>query len=343
LSERVADKQEDLGRESLAALQRAVSLDPENARLRMRLGLRAELAGDFALAEQSLLAAASRSHLYQPRYLVAQFYFRRQNADSFWKWSRSALEIAYGDVTALLDLGWRMQPDGDWIWQHAIPARLEIARQYLVFLEGKRQWGTARTVALSLLTPATSADRPILLDYVERRLTLGDGSDALAVWNALCRGGLLPYQPLDPVRGPHLTGSDFDRAPIETGFDWRLNNLSGVAVALGGHEIRLRFSGAEQEQSMILWQYVPVEPALEYRLKFGVRTIDAATVDGIGWSIAESTGIELGHALAPSGAAQFHSARNSVVKLALVYRRPLGSTRLEGAIALTAPSLDRLR
>ena len=85
--------------------------------------------------------------MYQPRYLLAQFYFRRQNPDNFWKWSRSALEIAYGDVTALLDLGWRMQPDSDWIWQYAIPARREIVRQYLVFLGGKRQWDTARTVA----------------------------------------------------------------------------------------------------------------------------------------------------------------------------------------------------
>ena len=134
--EQLADKREELGLEFLPDLQRDASLDPENSGLRTRLGSRAEQTGNFRLAEESLVTAAARSNLYQPRYLLAQYYFRRQNTENFWKWLPLALEVGYGDVMALFDLAWRMQPDAPWIWQKIIPARPEIARQYLVFLAG---------------------------------------------------------------------------------------------------------------------------------------------------------------------------------------------------------------
>jgi hypothetical protein len=63
-SERIADKQQELDANTVPDLERAVSLDPENPDLLMHLGLRAELAGNLALAEQSLLAAACRSRIY---------------------------------------------------------------------------------------------------------------------------------------------------------------------------------------------------------------------------------------------------------------------------------------
>ncbi|MEO8127700.1 MAG: hypothetical protein ABI822_11450, partial [Bryobacteraceae bacterium] len=288
----------------------------------------AELAGDFPLAEKSLLAAADRSTLYQPRYLLAQYYFRRQNADSFWRWSREAVDTAYGQVTALLDLNWRMRPDADWIWRHAIPPRPEIIRQYLTFLAGKGQWGTAQSVAAEMAASATMDDRPVLLDYCERRLSHGDGPGAMTLWNALCRRGLLPYRPLDPVTGPYITSEAFDGPPLETGFAWRLTPPPGIRCALRNHQIRLHFSGLQQEQCTILWQYVPVEPARHYCLQFEIQPkvpgvmfraldLDDTTTDG----------------------SQFQSAANNLVKLALVYRRPLGSVPFEGDAVITSVSL----
>src|ERR1035438_154016 len=70
---RLAERREELGGDSLPDWRRATALDPENPERLMRLGLRAELAGDYALSEKSLLAAAARSRLYQPKYLLAQY------------------------------------------------------------------------------------------------------------------------------------------------------------------------------------------------------------------------------------------------------------------------------
>ena len=91
---------------------------------------------------------------------------------------------------------------------------------------------------------------------------------------------------------------------------------------------------------MILWQYVPVEPTRQYELKFGVSAIDTAKVDGVGWSVSELAGAELGHGAAPFGVLQFRAAKNSIVKVALVYQRPLGSIPLEGAVAVTNLSME---
>ena len=105
LHERLADL-----RDALPDWQTAASLDPANADQFERLGQQAEMAGDFALAERSLLRAVELSRLYQPRYLLAQYYFRRQNRAAWERWSREAFAVAPGDVTPLLELAWRMTP-----------------------------------------------------------------------------------------------------------------------------------------------------------------------------------------------------------------------------------------
>lgn len=340
LRERLADIREESGGDSLPDLERAVSLDPENPFRRMRLGVQAELAGNFALAEQALLAAAARSRHYQPRYLLAQYYFRRQNADSFWRWARAAFETAYGDVMPLLDLCWRLQPDAQWIWQRAIPPRPLISRQYLAFVTAKQQWEVARSVALTLARDATADDRSILLHYCEVRLVAGDGAAAIAVWNALSRRGLVPYAPIDPVSGPYLTNAAFEHAPSAVGFDWRLTDTPGVTCTFYKQEIRLSFSGAQQERSTIAWQYVPVTRAGRYQLKFGVHSIDTNGVDGVGWSVSELSGTELGYAEARTGGLLLLSLRNDLVKVSLEYRRPLGSSRLQGTVAVTGLGMD---
>ena len=115
-----------------------------------------------------------------------------------------------------------------------------------------------------------------------------------------------------------------------------------MICALRNHEIRLSFSGVQPEECTILWQYVPVEPARQYQLKFGMRTIDATKLDGLGWSVQQLEGTELGHGLAPADQLRFDSRQNNLVKLALVFRRPLGSARIQGSVAVTSLSMEPL-
>src|SRR5262245_42949663 len=125
-------------------------LDPENPDLFMQLGQQAENDGARAAAEQNLLRAAAISRLYQPRYLLAQFYFRHPSGDRFWTWSRAALDTAPGDAGVILQLAWHAHPDAAWLWNNAIPHRPEIARQYLAFLTSSEEWPGASMIAHDL-------------------------------------------------------------------------------------------------------------------------------------------------------------------------------------------------
>ena len=45
--------------------------------------------------------------MFEPRWALANFYFRSGNGEQFWYWIRSSLDMAHGDLAALWDLAWR--------------------------------------------------------------------------------------------------------------------------------------------------------------------------------------------------------------------------------------------
>ena len=355
---RLADRREELGGDCLPDSRRAAALDPENPEPLMRLGVRAELAGDYPLAETSLLAAAARSRLYQPKYLLAQYYFRRQNADRFWPWARAALEAAYGDAAPIFELGWRLRPDATWLSANLIPPRREMARQYLAYLCNRERWAAAAAEARKMVAAAEplagrrprgypasgagqawvsgeSADRPELLAYCEARLSRGDGREAAEIWNAMCRRRLLAHDPLDPAGDRLVTNGDFLQAPSGRGFDWRLVEQTGVsAVAVGG-ALRVSFTGRQPERCPIAWQYVATAPGTRYRLRYEVRERGDAPARGIAWVVSDAEpGAE------SAGSLEFLAAKD-LARIYLIYQRPPGSARLEDTVSIAHVRLER--
>ena len=334
-AERLADRREDLFSDSLADRRRAAELDPENADRLMQLGLRAELAGDDQLAEKSLLGAAKRSRLYQPKYLLAQYYFRRGEASRFWDWARSALETAYGDASPLFDLCWRMRPDAAWLSSHVLPRRPAISRQFLTFLLEREQWEPALAEARKIAEIAQAEDRAALLDYCDARLARASATDSREIWNSLCQRRLLPDEPLDRAHDRLLTNGEFSHSPSARGFDWRLVEQSGVRCVVGDGQMRVEFSGRQPERCPIAWQYVPLEPGRLYRLRYEVRAGDPGANRGLRWEVPDaSVQFEPGSAL--------FSTRREVARVVLVYERPMGSPRLEGPVAVTHVRLERI-
>jgi len=355
---RLADRREEVGGDCLPDWRRAAALDPENPEPLMRLGVRAELAGDYPLAETSLLAAAARSRLYQPKYLLAQYYFRRQNADRFWPWARAALEAAYGDAAPIFELGWRLRPDATWLSANLIPPRREMARQYLAYLCNRERWAAAAAEARKMVAAAEplagrrprgypasgagqawvsgeSADRPELLAYCEARLSRGDGREAAEIWNAMCRRRLLAHDPLDPAGDRLVTNGDFLQAPSGRGFDWRLVEQTGVsAVAVGG-ALRVSFTGRQPERCPIAWQYVATAPGTRYRLRYEVRERGDAPARGIAWVVSDAEpGAE------SAGSLEFLAAKD-LARIYLIYQRPPGSARLEDTVSIAHVRLER--
>ena len=330
----LAEHQEHAGLDSTAALRTAASLSPFDAAPKIRLGLRAELAGQLDLAEKFLLQAARIDNLFQPRWSLVNFYFRTGNEQKFWQWTRSALDMGYGDLSPLYRLCWRFSSDADLILSH-IPDRRPILAGYLDFLLTGNRVSSAAPVAQRLIPLASLEDMPLLVGYVDQSLDL-------AAWNALCRRGLLPYHPLSPDSGPVLTNADFRNPPLLQGFDWRVTNTAEISAAgaeAGG--LRITLSGNQPEFCELLSQPIPLVPGRRYRFRFDYRTTQVAPNTGMRWSIGDRSTPDLSSADFKTEILDF-SAKTPRARLALHCRRVPGETRIEGSVFLRNLALDPL-
>ena len=70
-------------------LERSLQLDAYNAPANIELGLNAENAGNYVLAEKLMLEAYAIDHTYATRWALANFYFRRGNETAFWTWAEA--------------------------------------------------------------------------------------------------------------------------------------------------------------------------------------------------------------------------------------------------------------
>jgi hypothetical protein len=330
--------------EGLRELHRALTLNPREIRAWIDLGLQSESAGNYAKAEKSFLTAAQFDRQFGPRWQLANYYFRRQEPEKFWRWAYAAAEMAHDDLTPLFELCWRITDDPTTILARAIPDIPYVQREYLVYLLRENRLNAAGPVAERMLASASREDIDSLLTYEDRLLadpvtSSRDLSSALRIWNALANHGLIPYQALRPEQGFALTNGDFAFSPISRGFDWRLWNSPWVYTLWDKSHAQLvvTFSGKEPERCEILSQFLPLLPAHSYRIKFSYRTRNVAAESGLVCRVSdEASGGAIGLAAVQLSseewkqeAASFSTPPSSgLVRLALGYQRESGAVRL---------------
>jgi tetratricopeptide (TPR) repeat protein len=343
----LAELEEHEGRDPAPWLERAAELNPRDSAFWIRRGLGAEWHGDMATAERYLLQAARVDHAFDPRWTLANYYFRRRDADRFWHWARKALEMSYGDRSPIFQLCWTLSQDEDVI-RAALPDEPRILRSYLDFLLAENHLEAALPVTRELLANADESDAAVLLAYCDKLLAGGRGGGALEIWNALCRRKLLPYPALDPERSLSLTNGKFASIPMLRGFDWRVLNTQAVGATRTESPPGLKFSlsGQQPEQCELLAQFVPSVPSRRYRFSSSYRTF-AMPSDGLRWMVldAASGGIL---AASPYLSAEdwhtesltFSSGNAALVRLVLACQRAPGTVRAEGAVWLRDVNLE---
>lgn len=352
--QRWADLADETGQPVGDAYEHAAILDPYNSSFWIRTGLRAEAARNYALAERDLLQAARIDRLYEPRWTLANFYFRRGDSRHFWPWAKSALQRAYGDRRPLFDLCWRMISDPAFLLRNVIPDSPEIRREYLAYLLELNRLDAADAVAANLADVADPSDRGPLLNYADRMLAAQRWDAALSVWNKLCQRGIIPYAALDPANGRSLTNSDFRLDPLAAGFDWRLSDIDGIIPfrSTSPPALRFTFSGNEPERCDLLQQSVPVLPGAPYRLSFDYRTSANHPQTGLQWKLFHAaTGAPV-PAISPqlsspdwqTSAVSFRVPPDiRELRLVLNYQRLTGTVRIEGEVWLRNLRLETLR
>lgn len=332
-------------------LERAVALKPGYASAWIELGLRREARGEVEKAEQCLLEAARVDRMFEPRWALANFYFRRGEVKRFWEWARRAGEMVYGDARPLFRLCWEMTPDARLILERVAPDRAVTLRQYLGFLVSENHLEGAEAVAERLADTGDRREAGVLLDYCSRLLDMGWLDPAMRTWNRMAARGVIEGERLAPEQGASLTNAGFRRKPLGRGFDWRLPGPAGVTVTRGEGEgaVRVGFSGKQPEQCELLWQWTPVAAGRKYRLRFESRTEGVASPSGLAWRIFDPRSrVELtpdapGLTAGDWGRAEVSfqaPAGTRLLRLALCYRRASGTTRLQGALWIRGLRLD---
>ncbi len=148
-------------------LRAALNLNPRLSSAWIHLGLDAEADGNLQEAEADLLRAARVDRLYLPAWTLANFYFRRGDAEKFWPWAERAAALTFDDYRPLLRLA-----DALDISPQRIATRLgggaPLLRAYLDLLINAHRLDAAQEVARLLATCRDPADRDRLAAFGER-------------------------------------------------------------------------------------------------------------------------------------------------------------------------------
>ena len=311
------------GVDSTALLERAARVNPLSSEPRIRLGLAAETRGDFVKSETWLLDAARVDRQFEPRWTLANFYFRRERWVEFWKWMRAALEMSYGDRRLAFDLCWRVTQDSDEVLRRAIPQQHDVLATYLSYVMEEHREAVA-PVALKLAALRRAADGLLLESACDVLIDSGKIAAARELW-----------EQLGHRQTALITNGDFATEPGGHGFDWRLAHAPGVTdISLpGAHRILL--SGKQPESCELLRQFVVLEAGKKYSLHWEARSRGLASPAGIAWN--EQGSVESAEDWR-GGSLEF-TAVKALMAVTLGYRRPSGQARAEGSMEIRNVSL----
>ncbi|MGI8958238.1 MAG: tetratricopeptide repeat protein [Bryobacteraceae bacterium] len=350
---KAAELTEEAGGDGTAYYRKAVIVKPYAASDWVQLGFHAEREGRYGEAERDLLKAARVDQSFEPRWTLANFYFRRGATKNALRWIQKALYIGEGDLTPVFRLCWQATTDPGQILRDAMPNRPAALGQYLEFLFSTNRSDEATPIAMRLVGIADRDRIAALLDYCDSALAAGHPDEAVIVWDALSGRGLIPH-PTVGGNSAHVTrNSNFRASLTGLGFDWKPSAPGGVLVDSEGAEgLRIQFSGKQADQAVILSQYVHLSPGTRYVLRVRYQSEGIPPGTGLRWRVLDPfTGRDVERASLDLVSAHTKEEHAEFVApselrwglLQLLYNRRPGTERLEGSLQLISVDIDASR
>lgn len=299
-------------------LREAVKLNPYLSSAWIEMALAAEGAGRIEEAEAALLEAARVDQMFEPRWTLANFYFRRGREAEFWRWVRLAAERSYGDRTAVFRLCHRLTDDAAKVLA-ALPSTDPVLADYVRFAMERADWTGAEKAGFDLVAVAQPDRHPLLESLLDQLIeTAHRRETAVRLSAAMTARGM---------------------APSGHGFDWRPLWRPGVAVNRKAG-LRITLSGQQEEQTALLVRWWPLEPNRSYRLHS--RNTGLSRDSGIVWEIEGVRSPALSAEGEPGQSLDFRAPADGLARLELWYRRRPGTRRAEGTIQILDVSVDPL-
>jgi len=338
----------------VALLKKAVELNPFDYESLIQLGLTSEMkTGDVKAAESYFLRAAAVNHMYEPKWTLANYYFRRDDATDFFHWANETLKISPYDGAPVFTQMWLLSQDAQRL-SAVVPDRPRSLIQYTWFLSNSRQY-SAITPIVQRLVRLVGNDDPrawgrddLIASSLDRVLASGDLHDALQIWTTL-RDARWIAQNVPDANHP-LTNGDFRLHFYNHGFDWAPLETEGVHVDQFVDEpsIDIALSGEQPEHCQLLRQYVAVEPGFLYKLQWKAEASGIPAGMGIAWHLHPVSGNAPGGDIVSADLLNAPQVWEFVATpsvngfvLTLEYNRESGRVRPTGRITLRSVTMDR--
>ncbi len=322
-------------------LDRAVALNRWHTKARIALAFELEAQGKQNDSEALLLEAARRDRQFAPAWALANFYFRAGRGEDFWRWAGSAAAVTSGELRPLFDLCFAESENEALVLGRVVAGRRPVERAFLAYTLEHGRLDAAHNIALRVLASPDAADRDALLAYVDLALLAGRNDQAREVWNAMCRGRMLPYRPLATAS---VVNGDFAVPILNRGFDWRVRIPDGVHATQAGEAgrrcLRFTFSGKQPEVCDVLSQLLSVRGGRYHTLGFEYRTAGLPDDTGLAWAVSSREQYRLRASEEWKAVVWPFQAPSDADLLVLRYRRTAGATRIEGSVALRAVRLE---
>jgi tetratricopeptide (TPR) repeat protein len=305
-------------------LNTALNLQPNDSLLWIERAVAAELAGDPATAERSLLEAVHRDHQYVPQWTLAAFYFRQRDIPKFQASARQALEMAWGDAAPLFQMAGQLGISLEDVRRTMLPDRAPVLHAFLTeCIRGGDVGQTFRT-ARRLIEIGTADNRSAALSAVDALFQGGDAGRAVELWNQMASVHWIAHPPI--TASALVTNPEFSLEFLPGGFDWHPSTVDGIVFwRLGkGRGLQIEFSGRQPESCTLIRLPLPLGAGTSYRLDVQASGLRPATglkwqLGGQEWEAASDLSVELNSTAAP---------------LTLAYNRTLGNARVEGTLTI---------
>ncbi len=267
--------------EAVRDFEKAVSLRPRDYLLWLRLGYNRAKVGDLAGARAAYTVSVRLApHYARPHWYLGMLLVKMNLLDEAFGELRSAVAADEGYLPHVINTAWRAFGGDTEAVQRAVrpqnpAARLALAR---VFMDHGK---TSEAVSLFLTTgeDAIAERQDFVADLIEAR----QFTSAHKLWSTTTGA----HYDVNRSGNPTLVDGDFESAidNDNQGFGWqltqRLERVSASSDAKdpnsGAFSLRLEFSGNSKPSVRIVSQLVLVEPRSHYRLTFAGRTENLVT------------------------------------------------------------------
>jgi len=305
--------------ESILHLRRATRLSPASRLYWSDLESACESVGDMQCADQA------RERLLQLCPMVPAYHWLV--ADSCLRSNRPAMALEHFRRLLELDPAYALpvwsalqsvlQPEP--VFQEVLAdnpdAKLKVG--YVDFLSAEGDNDAALRIWRQVVARSPSFPFSSAAPYLDRLIDTGRIEEAVNVWQDLMRLGIVAQPGVSPALAaspPARAGSgktfqggaardetpelskegsnlifngDFERSPLNAGFDWRTGSTTYLVVDFsasgayrGAHCLRVDFTVSRNDEYEPVYQIVPVLPRHAYRLEAFVRSQDITSDTG---------------------------------------------------------------